>query len=247
MENIIKALKLLGITENEAKVYLVCLELGSGNIHEVANRAKIKRTSIYNYLEDMKSKGIISTTESDRGVLLIPTDPNNLIKKSKEITSDLEGILPDLMGIFSMPGNKPKVKFFEGVEGIKQSFEIMLKSDGPIHSIVDVDQMMSVLDNKYMWEISERRAAKGAWFHAIFKDGPEGRKAIERGKEIKVKGKLVKEGKFSTEINIYDNKVALNSYRRPLSAVIIEDQAIADTMRTMWKGWWATIPDPEKT
>jgi len=45
----------------------------------------------------------------------------------------------------------------------------------------------------------------------------------------------VNNGIFETEVNIYGNKVALISFRRPYAGVIIEDRAIAQTLKSVWK------------
>ena len=47
MSNLAKSLKSLGIEEKQAKVYLACLELGTATIQELADKSKVKRTSIF--------------------------------------------------------------------------------------------------------------------------------------------------------------------------------------------------------
>ena len=46
---------------------------------------------------------------------------------------------------------------------------------------------------------------------------------------------------FETEINIYGDKVAMLSFRRPYAGVIIEDRAIAQTLKSVWKMMWESI------
>ena len=43
---------------------------------------------------------------------------------------------------------------------------------------------------------------------------------------------------FSNEINIYDNKVAIISFKDDLIGMIIESSEIADTQRTIFKMVW---------
>lgn len=54
--------------------------------------------------------------------------------------------------------------------------------------------------------------------------------------------KYINSGDLKTEVNIYGNKVALMSFRSfPPFAVLIEDEGIADTLRTAWKNLWLKL------
>jgi len=46
---------------------------------------------------------------------------------------------------------------------------------------------------------------------------------------------------FNTEINIYGNKVAMMSFCRQATAVIIEDSTIVQTLKSIWKIWWKSL------
>jgi hypothetical protein len=58
--------------------------------------------------------------------------------------------------------------------------------------------------------------------------------------------KLFRELKLDTEINVFENKVAMLSFRRPYSAVIIEDRAIAMSLKSIWDGWWNKAEDKKQ-
>jgi len=55
----IEKLVRLGITENEANVYLALLNLGAGDAATIAEMVGIKRASIYAILKSMESKGLL--------------------------------------------------------------------------------------------------------------------------------------------------------------------------------------------
>ena len=94
------------------------------------------------------------------------------------------------------------------------------------------------MDFDYMVDYADRRAAKNIHFYSICPPGPWAKRVIDLNKQQKREIKIVENVKFDTEINIYGNKVAMMSFRRPYAAVIIEDRAITQTLKTVWNILW---------
>ena len=93
--NLTTILQNLGLNEKEAKVYLACLELGSATVQEVSDKAGVKRTSVYNFLEDMKARGFITEVKHGKKILLTAEDPRVLLKKADEQKKQFEEMLPE--------------------------------------------------------------------------------------------------------------------------------------------------------
>lgn len=242
MDSTLSALAAMGLNEKEARVYLACLELGSATIQEIARKSGVKRTSIYNFLEDLKHKGLVSEITRKHRTYLMAEDPQTLLahaeenrKKAEREKKMLEDVLPQLMGIFNVPARKPKVRFYEGIEGIKKVYEDTLTTRGPILAFSDYEKMFDAMTFEYMVGYAERRAAKGIRFRSLAPHSTWDGKVTSLDEAHLREQKFVTQGGFDTEINIYGNKVALISFRRPYAAVIIEDSAIATTLRTIWK------------
>ncbi|MFC1655844.1 TrmB family transcriptional regulator [Patescibacteria group bacterium] len=235
---LIKILQHLGLTEKESKVYLACLELGSATIQEVADKAKIKRTSIYNFLEDLKSKGFITVIQKNKIQLLIAEDPNSLLAKVDAQKKKLEDILPEFLSIYNLPAEKSKVLFYDGIQGLKKVYEDTLKEKKTIYLISDYEKMFETMDEKWMWDYARKRASSNIEVFSIAKEGPNAKKAELVGKEQLREVRYVKKVEFETEINIFGDKVALLSFKRPYAGVIIEDRGISQTLLSMWKIIW---------
>lgn len=238
----------LGLNEKETKVYLAVLELGTATIQDVSKQTGVKRTSIYNFIDELKMRGLVSEITQDHRTFLLAEHPDNLIKEIERQQREAEmekqkiqALMPELLGLFNRPGHKPKVKFYDGVAGIKKVYENTLTEGGPIHAFSDYEKMLPVMDLNYMVDYANRRAEKGIHFYSIGTPGPWAKKAIELNKKQKREMKVTDELNFSTEINIYGNKVALISFTRPYAAIIVEDKAIADTLLTLWKWMWKRL------
>ena len=50
----------LGLSKNEAKVYLALLDLGSATAGKIAEKSKVHRTNVYDALERLIEKGVVT-------------------------------------------------------------------------------------------------------------------------------------------------------------------------------------------
>ena len=238
MSGVIETLSHLGIDKKQVSIYLACLELGTATVQELADKSGIKRTSIYNFLDDMKRDGLISEVKQDGKILLVPENPNILVERSKKHVQKVEEMLPELMSIFNLPGNKPKVNYFEGQKGLRRAWDDMLESKETIYGFSDYEKMFGSFTEEFLFEIPKIRVESKQFFNCIAKDGPKGRMVKSKDKEHMRETRLIKDLEFDTEINIYGNKILLLSFRKPYASVLVEDRAIATTMKSIWKLVW---------
>jgi hypothetical protein len=164
------------------------------------------------------------------------------------ITSELEKkqieldqarkLIPTLKSIHNIMG-RPQIRFYEGTEGLQQVYEDTLTSHEAIRAYASVDDVHTALPG-YFPKYYKRRTEKGIPIRAIFTDNPEGRKLAESDKEeiresVFIPGDIYG---FHPEINIYDNKIMIASWREKLG-IIIESAEIADAMKKIYELAWA--------
>lgn len=234
---------LLGISEQEALVYLGLLELGEANIQDIAKKSGVKRTSIYNFLQKIKESGLIIQTGKQGGKLYSAVNPKQLVDIGKSRLLELEELTPKLTALYKDSLDKPKVMYFEGVEGIKDAYTDMLNTKEPIISYEDIDYLKKMLPTKYYDYLPPERAKRGIPLRTISRDSQEARKFSQNDRELVRQTKFISSEKpLKTEINIYGNKALLISFRedRPF-ATIIEDKDIVETLRTSWNELWKRI------
>ena len=80
MNNLILSLEGLGFSTLECKIYLSLLDYGAMSPYQIAKKVDISRSSIYNALEHMVSKGMVEVVPEDT-VMYIAQDPEVLIYK----------------------------------------------------------------------------------------------------------------------------------------------------------------------
>ena len=239
---LLTTLQNLGIQEKQAKVYLACLELGSATIQELAQKSKVKRTSIYNFLEEIKDLGLVTEVKEGKKFLLAAESPETVVKRAQQRVDEVKKSLPEILSIFNRPAKKPKVRFYQGLDGLKQVYSDYAVPNQPIYGFTDYEKMFEALPEDFLWQAGpEARVKNNCFFHCIAKDGKMGRMVQTKDKEHLRETRLVPNIDFETEINIYSNKVSLISFRKPYAAVIIEDEAIAKTLKSVWNLVWQKL------
>ena len=239
-----KRLEKLGLNEKEAKVYLAVLELGEGNIQDIADKSSVKRTTVYNMVASLKGKGLVFEIQKKHKAVYFAEDPRKLKSDLEDKKAELEQMLPELLSVANMLGNKPVVKFYEGERGIKEVYKDTLNyPDQEIVAWFTEDFMdfdPNFINNFYI----PTRLEKKIWVRAIYPDTPrlKGFSLLDE-KQLR-RSKLVPEGehKFKVEIVMYGkNRVFMISFQEKI-ALIIESQMIYETLRSIFEVQWKSLP-----
>ena len=243
----------LGLSDKEARLYLASLQLGKSPVQEIAEQSGVNRGTAYNIIESLMKKGLMSSFEQgkktfftaespDRLASLIKMQEEELKLKEKQFTK----FLPELRSMYGSADNKPKVKYFEGVEGLKALQEEYLRvKSKKIDNIVYFDSVFQVLPG-LLQDYTPRRIEKRiqSRFMYISKNGPDERfKAIDKEKMRESKHISYEKFPFHADITIFDDKVSLESYsaKNKVLGVLIEDKEIADSIRTMFNYIWESV------
>ena len=241
-----RELKNLGLTEKEAKVYLASLELGPETVQNIAKKAGINRPTAYLQIELLKEKGLMREFQKGKKTFFDAESPEKLSRllnvQEKELESkraEAMKVLPALKDIFAGAGERPLVRFLEGTEGAKtlQTDFLSVKNKN-IEALSNLDKVFEAFP-KHEQDYSKKRIEKGIKSRVIYtrQDGPlEGADDPSKLRETR----YLPPEKFpvGADITIYDNKVAIATYRAKPTSVVIESQEIADTMRVIFNLIW---------
>jgi len=238
-------LQSFGFSEKETIVYIALLELGKGTVRQISSKAGINRTTGYDILGSLSNKGLVTISGKEpksEYAVEAPEAITAYLKRVAEQTAEhikkSEAIIPELELLYAKQ-NRPRIRFYEGKEGLEHVYEDTLTSSEPIRAYATVDDMHKTLPN-YFPTYYKRRAEKNISIRAIVPDTPIGRERKIHDVEEKREIAFVPANKyyFSPEINIYDNKVMIASWREKLG-IIIESSEIADAMKKIYELAWA--------
>ena len=116
----------IGLTKNEAEVYLILLNLNETTASKIAEKTKISRPHVYDSLNKLIDKGMASYIIKNNKKYFRPAKPTKIIEylkekefELKEKESKVKEVIPELKKMFQPLKKKPMVEVYEGVEGIK--------------------------------------------------------------------------------------------------------------------------------
>ncbi len=245
-----KELITLGLSEKEATIYETALGMGPETAQNLAIRSGINRATTYVQIESLKQKGLMSEFEKGKKTYYMAESPerlDSLINNAQQQINfhheELKRILPHLSNIFSHVGIRPQVRFLEGIEAVRTlSNEFLKIKNKTVHSIINLDNLLKTFP-EHEKNYSSHRIQNKIIGHVIYtrKEGP----LSGATDPIKLRiAKYIDPEKFpiSAGINIFDNKVAIITYKEKPITVIIEDKEITQTLRSIFNVLWESLP-----
>ncbi len=242
-----KLLEQIGMTGNEVKVYLALLELGSVTAGEVIKKTELHRAGVYDTLERLMDKGIVSYVIKANRKYFEASPPENLIsfieKKEDELKKEKEEIkklVPELNVMRILSKETQEVTLFKGHNGVQSALEYLLKAK-EIFSLGGYSEETEGL--KYCLKfilprIHSERIKKKIPMKFVF---PEG--SIKRARELKemeyTEVRILKEEFASlTGIQIFGNYVSIILWSKDPMAIIIKSKEVADSYKQYFDYLW---------
>ncbi len=121
-------LKGIGLADEEVRIYLAMLKIGSNLASKISEETKINRSHVYQLLERLIVKGFVSYVIRENRKYFSAVNPEKIIEIIKEREQKMKDILPTLLSLASFEEDKPIVEIFEGKEGIKTILNDILKT-----------------------------------------------------------------------------------------------------------------------
>lgn len=251
-------LRKVGLSEKAALVYGAVLELGIAFPTKVAERTKLNRSTVYAVLTDLAVKGLVTEIERNRKICYQIENPGRLVNfahRQAQLAADrvehTKKLVPELEGLFAIIPQKPRVRFFEGLDGVLAVYEEHISEKSPYEMVAysNVEKLMERIPERFVQRYVRKKASLGITSRAIFPDAMFSRAydaTIYRGapKKTLVQARYIPADIFpyQGEITMYGKqKVSIiNFHEDALIGVIVEDATIAGMMRMVfelaWKG-----------
>lgn len=247
----ITQLKNLGLSDNEAKVYVAMLELGPATVLEISAKAGVNRPTTYVQIESLKKMGLVSTQTKGKKQIFIPESPDQLeflIEREKKATEnkteELHKLLPDLINIFNLSGEKPQVRYFEGKEGLmKMQGELLKSKTDEVVSFSSADGILKVFPD-HPQTLSSKRIQRGIKSRIIYTN--QGEPVLKRHDENMLReAKYVSPDKFpfKSDVAIYGDNIGISALEGKVVGVIVSHKEIADSFRALFNLLWNSLGD----
>lgn len=236
-----------GLDEKEAAIYVALLELGEGSVAEIAQKAGLKRTTVYNLVPDLIETSLIQTLLKKGKRKYFVEDVRTLETNLKEKETRLAQVLPELQAMHNIFPFKPKITYFEGASGLKEMYLDTLRSCQPgdeILSIMGMHDIYKYFDRDFANTYIKERAKKKIRLRMISSRSEEAIETIKINKEALRETKFIDNypSQFQSDMEIYGNKVALISFSENQMGVIIESKQIHEMHRSTFEILWRALP-----
>lgn len=239
-----EVLKKIGLSDGEIKVYIALLEIGATTINNIHEKVSIDRRNIYDILNKLIEKGLVSYIEENGKRTFKNTDPKKILsyiaeKKSEliELEKEAEKIIPLMQTLNNMEKEELFAEIFRGNEGLKASWNDMLNYDA-IYWIGSGNYVPEKFP-AFWKDWNARRAQKNIRSLHLFR----------HEKKREVNKKLVKEYKFlpkefsgnATVTAIYGDKVSQMLFGKNILVFVIKSKELAENYKKYHEYLWKNV------
>lgn len=240
-QNLIEDLRLVGLEEKEAAIYLACLELGPSSVWDISKKSALKRPTCYVLLGNLTEKGIAHKVMDQKRAVYSVKSPKELLSVFERRKAAFADKISQFQALASKSIEKPKIRLYEGEGGVEQVYELTL--DQPEKSEILIYGTAAVL-NKYKNFIEKylaRRVNRGIKARVILPDTQENRAITKRDKDELRITRFLPADKFDqqTEVNILTDSIIyiVHSEDEPF-ATVIENSRLAKEEKNRFELLW---------
>ena len=220
----------LGLTEAESIIYKSALKLGNCTVRQISKESGFHRTNIYDILEQLKEKGLISYSKQGKTLYYSASDPNNLYELLKEKKEILDEILPDLRNLYNQKSDTIQVEVYKGAEGMKTVFRDMLKSKDVYGFGIkgQLREKLPIFATQWLRDAKKNKLK----YYGIYTQK-------ENNPSYYTEIKYVPEENSSPVATfIYDDKININIWDPTLIAIVIKSKLVASMYKKHFDLLW---------
>jgi len=227
----------IGLSDKEARVYLVLLSLGTARAAAIARNAGILRETAYAVLNQLIAKGLVSTVVKGGITYYEATDPSVIAERLLERYQKFRESLPELNKLKRTISEKPQVQLYEGKEGLKSILDDIIASKKELRTLGSA----KVFDELrfYFPKFIQRRIEAKIRVRVLQERVPIIEEMMKRNRrELRRMRFLPKWFRINSMIHIYGDKFAWMVFGRQQLGIIIQNEEIANTMCEIFDVLW---------
>ena len=233
-------LKEFGLTENEIIIYLELLALGTSSPADIAKKTGFSRPYIYDALERLLEKNIVSSLLIKNKKQYKATDPRRLEELAINRLESIQKIIPHLLEIQSYNQDEIQVEVHKGKYVYKtllyDIIATLKKNDEVLVFGIDDEILMKI--DKYTPIYLKQ------YFARIIKLNIKEKVIARRGNPYLKEAKtsvcrfLPKEIMGNTAFEVYGSTVAIFLCCSPNHLILINNKEVANSYRNQFKILW---------
>jgi len=229
----------LGLTENEIKVYITLLKIGSSPVSVIAENSGLYRPYVYDTLERLQEKGLTNSVLKENKRHFKATHPNQLLEIEKEKIQHLQSLMPKLENFLKLPKQDTKVELYSGKKIVRIIHKEILRTLSQTKTenlVLGVDERIftdrePILIKQFINELVRRKIRE----RILIKEGDTYTPFPPETTKYRT---LPKEYFNPTPTWVFGNKIAILIVGEPMHGIIIESETMADAFRKNFNLLW---------
>ncbi|HLD12670.1 MAG TPA: helix-turn-helix domain-containing protein [Candidatus Nanoarchaeia archaeon] len=220
----------LGLTKAESIIYYSVLKQGTCTVKHIAKDCGFHRTNIYDILEQLKEKGLITFSKQGKTLVYTASDPQNFYNLLEEKKQFLDTLLPQLQELHKKPFEGIDIEVYKGEEGMKSAFRDMIREQKTIYGYGIKGQLrekLPVFAKQWLRDAQHKKIK----YYGIYTE----KKPPSYYTEIRY---LPKEYGSPVAIFIYGDKININIWEPSLVAIVIHSPLITHMYRQHFNLLW---------
>ena len=239
-------LEKIGLSKQEAKVYINTLKLGIAKASEIAQKSDIKREASYYILKTLQEKGFISEVIKSGVKYYNAVQPKRILEiieeEKQQKTEFIKDILPDLESLQKIALTRPKIEVYEGLAGLKTVLSLLIQNKNQTifgyvpEKVIDLLPIFSL-------QFRKRRKENNIFIKVITEKSKLTeelkKKDKEELREIKFNDSIIK----GMDVAVYIQKesiVIIKANEKEQLSIYIKEENVAKLQKSIFMEMWET-------
>jgi sugar-specific transcriptional regulator TrmB len=224
----------LGLTEREADAYISLCNFDEATASKLAKQTKEHRTNVYDSLNGLIKKGLITYNIKNGVRYFRVADPEKILDYVKEKEDIAKRLLPELASRIGSVEEKPTVEIYEGKEGFKSILMKILKERKTLYSIGASEEWEKKFPIKLTQYMKEREET-GIRAKLLYVKGTK--PIISRLNQVRF---LPIEFAQPSTIAIFGDYVAMLMWTEPMVATLTKSRQLSNSFLKYFEVLWRT-------
>ena len=233
-------LKEFGLTENESKIYIALLRCGTTNPAAIAEKTGFSRSYVYDALERLREKNIVSSVHIKNKKQYTAADPRKLVEFAAQRLENIQKVVPGLMALKSAIHEETKVELHKGkfvYKTLLNDIITTIKKDDEV-LVYGIDDDALLEQDKYTALHLRQYFARATKLHIREKVIAKQGNIVPKDARNTTYRFLPKNIMGTAAFEVYGNKVAIFLLGTPNHLIVIENQEVANSYRNQFKLLW---------
>ncbi len=234
-------LRSLGMTPNEAEIYLALLGSGELSVNGIASKAGLHRQVCYDALDRLLEKGFVSYIMKDNKKFFRPLPPDRIPDYLEEKKQEVNSALPRLAAMFKQEKEKTSVELIKGKNVLRTVYNDIFrvlkqekKRGTPLYAM-GIEETKFLKFDRIAIKQHIGRLRKNRLKEKLL--SKESATYFFEGAQSEYR--LMPDYLFNPNpTHIYGDKIAIIIWGSPAYGIIIENREVADANRKYFRMLW---------